>query len=173
MKNNNIRNIINPSELELLEENIVSINRVAKVVTGGRRFRFNSVVVVGDGKCHVGIGFGKANEVPSAVNKAKENAKKNIFRVCVINGTIPHEIYIKFGATKLLLKPASPGTGIIAGAPVRAVLEQVGIKNILSKLTGSTNAINVVKAVSKGLQSLRDPVTVARERGVTLKELFN
>ena len=170
---NKVRNIINPSELELLEENIICINRVAKVVTGGRRFRFNSVVAVGDGKGHVGIGFGKANEVPSAVNKAKENAKKNIFKVHVINGTIPHEIFIKFGATKLLLKPASPGTGIIAGGAVRNVLEQVGVTDILSKLTGSTNVINVVNAVEKGLRSLRDPITVARQRGVTVKELFS
>ena len=170
---NKIRNIIYPSELELLEENIVCINRVAKVVTGGRRFRFNSVVACGDGNGHVGIGFGKANEVPSAVNKAKENAKKNIFKVHVINGTIPHEIFIKFGATKLLLKPASPGTGIIAGGAVRNVLEQVGITDILSKLTGSTNTINVVNAVEKGLKSLRDPITVARQRGVTVKELFS
>ena len=170
---NKVRNIINPSELELLEENIVCINRVAKVVTGGRRFRFNSVVACGDGKGHIGIGFGKANEVPSAVNKAKENAKKNIFKVHIITGTNPHEIVVKFGATKLLLKPASPGTGIIAGGAVRNVLEQVGVTDILSKLTGSTNVINVVNAVEKGLKSLRDPITVARQRGVTDKELFS
>jgi len=170
---NKIRNIINPSELELLEENIVCINRVAKVVTAGRRFRFNSVVACGDGKGHVGIGFGKANEVPSAVNKAKENAKKNIFKVHLINGTIPHEVFIKFGATRLLLKPASPGTGIIAGGAVRNVLEQVGVTDILSKLTGSTNVINVVNAVAKGLKSLRDPITVARQRGISVKELFS
>ena len=169
---NKIKNIINPSELELLEENIVSINRVAKVVTGGRRFRFNSVVAIGDGKGSIGIGFGKANEVPSAVNKAKENAKKNIFKVHIINGTIPHEVFVKFGATKLLLKPASPGTGIIAGGAVRSVLEQVGVTDILSKLTGSTNNINVVNAVAKGLKSLRDPIVVARQRGITVKQLF-
>lgn len=167
-----VRHIINPSELELLEENIICINRVAKVITGGRRFRFNSVVACGDGKGHLGIGFGKANEVPSAVNKAKENAKKNLFRVNIMNGTIPHKVFIKFGATRLLLKPASPGTGIIAGGPVRAVMEQVGITDILSKITGSTNSINVVHAVAKGLKSLRDPLTVARQRGITVKELF-
>ncbi|MDP6569705.1 MAG: 30S ribosomal protein S5 [Candidatus Marinimicrobia bacterium] len=163
---------INPTELELKEETVVCINRVSKATTGGRSMRFNSVVVVGDGNGHVGIGFGKANEVASAVNKARENAKKRIFRTPLINGTIPHRIDIKYGAVRLMLKPASPGTGIIAGGPVRAVLEQVGISNILSKNTGSTNAINVVKAVEQGLRDLRDPLKVSRQRGVTLKELF-
>ena len=163
---------INPTELELKEETVVCINRVSKATTGGRSMRFNSVVVVGDGNGHVGIGFGKANEVASAVNKARENAKKRIFRAPLINGTIPHRIDIKYGAVRLMLKPASPGTGIIAGGPVRAVLEQVGISNILSKNTGSTNAINVVKAVEQGLRDLRDPLKVSRQRGVTLKELF-
>ena len=134
--------------------------------------RFNSVVVVGDGNGHVGLGFGKANEVASAVNKARENAKKSIFKVTLINGTIPHRIDIKFSSVRLMLKPASPGTGIIAGGPVRAIMEQLGITNILSKNTGSTNAINVVKAVAHGLKTLRDPLTVARQRGITLKELF-
>ena len=163
---------INPTELELKEETVVCINRVSKATTGGRSMRFNSVVVVGDGNGHVGIGFGKANEVAAAVNKARENAKKRIFRAPLINGTIPHRIDIKYGAVRLMLKPASPGTGIIAGGPVRAVLEQVGISNILSKNTGSTNAINVVKAVEQGLRDLRDPLKVSRQRGVTLKELF-
>ena len=163
---------INPTELELKEETVVCINRVSKATTGGRSMRFNSVVVVGDGNGHVGIGFGKANEVASAVNKARENAKKRIFRAPLINGTIPHRIDIKYGAVRLMLKPASPGTGVIAGGPVRAVLEQVGISNILSKNTGSTNAINVVKAVEQGLRDLRDPLKVSRQRGVTLKELF-
>ena len=134
--------------------------------------RFNSVVVVGDGKGHVGLGFGKANEVASAVNKARENAKKAIFKVILINGTIPHRIDIKYSSVRLMLKPASPGTGIIAGGPVRAIMEQLGITNILSKNTGSTNAINVSKAVAHGLKTLRDPLTVARQRGITLKELF-
>ena len=164
---------INPTELDLQEETVVCINRVSKATTGGRSMRFNSLVVVGDGKGHVGIGFGKANEVASAVNKAKENAKKRIFKTPLINGTIPHKINIKYGAVRLMLKPASPGTGIIAGGPVRAVMEQMGIANILSKNTGSTNAINVVKAVEQGLKDLRDPIKVSRQRGVSLKELFN
>ena len=164
---------INPTELELQEETVICINRVSKATTGGRAMRFNSVVVVGDGKGHVGLGFGKANEVASAVNKARENAKKSIFKVHLINGTIPHRLDIKFSSVRLMLKPASPGTGIIAGGPVRAIMEQLGIANILSKNTGSTNAINVVKAVAHGLKTLRDPLTVARQRGITLKELFN
>ena len=164
---------INPTEIDLNEETVVCINRVSKATTGGRKMRFNSLVVVGDGKGHVGIGFGKANEVASAVNKAKENAKKRIFKSPLINGTIPHKINIKYGAVRLMVKPASPGTGIIAGGPVRAVMEQIGITNILSKNTGSTNAINVVKAVEQGLKNLRDPIKVSRQRGVSLKELFS
>ena len=164
---------INPTELDLQEETVICINRVSKATTGGRSMRFNCVAVVGDGKGHVGLGFGKANEVASAVNKARENAKKSIFKVHLVNGTIPHKIDIKYSAVRLMLKPASPGTGIIAGGPVRAIMEQLGIANILSKNTGSTNAINVVKAVEYGLKRLRDPLTVARQRGITLKELFN
>jgi small subunit ribosomal protein S5 len=164
---------INPTELELKEETVVCINRVSKATTGGRSMRFNSLVVVGDGKGHVGIGFGKANEVASAVNKAKENAKKRIFKAPLINETIPHKIDIKYGAVRLMLKPASPGTGVIAGGPVRAVMEQIGIANILSKNTGSTNKINVVKAVEYGLKQLRDPLLVSRQRGISVKELFN
>jgi len=167
-----LKNFINPTELELQEETVVCINRVSKATTGGRAMRFNSLVVVGDGKGHVGLGFGKANEVASAVNKARENAKKSIFKVNLINGTIPHRIDIKYSSVRLMLKPASPGTGIIAGGPVRAIMEQIGIANILSKNTGSTNAINVAKAVAYGLQQLRDPLTVARQRGITLRELF-
>ena len=163
---------INPTELELQEETVICINRVSKATTGGRAMRFNSVVVVGDGKGHVGLGFGKANEVASAVNKARENAKKSIFKISLINGTIPHRIDIKYSSVRLMLNPASPGTGIIAGGPVRAIMEQLGITNILSKNTGSTNAINVTKAVIHGLRSLRDPLMVARQRGITLKELF-
>ena len=163
---------INPTEIELNDETVVCINRVSKATTGGRKMRFNSVVVVGDSKGHIGVGFGKAAEVASAVNKAKENAKKSIFKAPLINGTIPHKIDIKYGSVRLMLKPASPGTGVIAGGPVRAVMEQVGITDILTKNTGSTNKINVVKAAIKGLQSLRDPLAVARQRGITVKELF-
>ena len=167
-----MRKIINPTDLELNEEIVVCINRVSKATTGGRTMSFNAVVAVGDGSCHVGIGLGKAKEVASAVNKAKENAKKNIHRFPIINGTIPHMVKIKFGSVKLMLKPASAGTGVIAGGAVRAVLEQVGITDILTKNTGSTNNINVVKAVMKGLGSLRDAAEVARQRGITIKELF-
>ena len=164
---------INPAELDLKEENLIQINRVAKVITGGRRFSFNAIVTVGDGQGHVGIGFGKANEVASAINKAKENAKKNLFKTSVINGTIPHEIIAKFGASKVMLKPASPGTGLIASAAIRAVLEQAGYTDVLSKITGSTNALNVVRATAKALMSLKDAIQVARKRGITVKELFN
>ncbi|MCH8023409.1 MAG: 30S ribosomal protein S5 [Candidatus Marinimicrobia bacterium] len=164
---------INPAELDLKEESLIQINRVAKVITGGRRFSFNAIVTVGDGNGHVGIGFGKANEVASAINKAKDNAKKNLFKTSVINGTIPHEIIAKFGASKVLLKPASPGTGLIAGAAIRAVLAQAGYTDVLSKITGSTNALNVVRATEKALKSLKDAIAVARKRGITVKELFS
>tara|TARA_B100000700_G_C15001889_1_gene836689 strand:- start:481 stop:987 length:507 start_codon:yes stop_codon:yes gene_type:complete len=168
-----MRTFISPTELDLKEENVISIKRISKATTGGRSMRFNCVVAVGDGNGHVGLGFGKAIDVASAVNKAKEDAKKNIFKAPIINSTIPHELKIKYGSVRLILKPASPGTGIIAGGSVRAVLELVGVKNILSKVSGSTNPVNVVKAVQKGLMELRDPLMVARNRGINLKELFN
>lgn len=164
---------INPAELDLKEESLVQINRVAKVITGGRRFSFNSIVSVGDGNGYVGVGFGKANEVASAINKAKEDAKKSLVKAPIFNGTIPHVVNAKFGASRVLLKPASPGTGLIAGAPVRAVLEQAGYTDVLTKCTGSTNAINVVRATIKGLTSLKDAHTVAQRRGMTVKELFS
>ena len=164
---------INPTEIEFKEETVVCINRVSKATTGGRAMRFNSVVTVGDGKGHFGIGFGKANEVASAVSKAKENAKKNIIKAPIINGTIPHRIDVKYKSVKLMLKPASPGTGIIAGGAVRAIMEQVGITDILTKNTGSTNSINVVKAVVKGLKELRDAFMIAKFRNVKVDELFN
>ena len=162
---------INPTELDLQEETVVCINRVSKATTGGRKMRFNSVVVVGDGKGHVGLGFGKANEVASAVNKARENAKKSIFKVNLINGTIPHRIDIKYSSVRLMLKPASPGTGIIAGGPIRAACEVVGIKDIVAKSMGSSNPINVLRACIKGLRSQNSPKFIANLRGKTISEI--
>jgi small subunit ribosomal protein S5 len=164
---------INPSELELKDEKVVKIRRVANVVTGGRRFSFNSVVVVGDGKGHVGVGFGKANQVIDAINKGRDDAKKNIVKINIVNGTIPFEIQAKYGAAIVHLKPASQGTGIIAGGPVRAVMEQVGISNILAKSMGSPNPFNLVKATLRGLIKLEDAITVAKRRGITMQEVFN
>lgn len=164
---------INPSELELKDEKVVKIRRVANVVTGGRRFSFNSVVVVGDGKGHVGVGFGKANQVIDAINKGRDDAKKNIVKINIVNGTIPFEIQVKYGAAIVHLKPASQGTGIIAGGPVRAVMDQVGISNILAKSMGSPNPYNLVKATLKGLIELEDAITVAKRRGITMQEVFN
>ena len=160
------------NELELKEEKVVQISRVAKVVKGGKRFSFNAIVVVGDGKGHVGIGLGKANEVTDAITKGKENAKKNIVYVPIIKGTIPHEVMSKFGAGKIFLKPASPGTGVIAGGPVRAILVAAGVQDILSKSYGSSNAHNVVKATMKGLMSLKDAIGIAKKRGVGVGEVF-
>lgn len=165
--------IIDPTELELQEETVIKVNRVAKVVAGGRRFRFNALVSVGDGKGHVGLGHGKANEVLAAITKAKEDAKKNMFRIPLIKGTIPHKIIGKFGSSKVLLKPASPGTGIIAGGVVRALLEQAGITDILTKRYGSSNANNIVRSAEVALRNLKDPVSIANKRGITIREIFN
>ena len=165
--------IINPAELDLKEEAVVRINRVAKVTSRGKRFSFSTIVVVGDGMGHVGVGLGKANEVISSISKAKDRAKRNIFKSTIINGTIPHKIVGRYGASRVLLKPAAPGTGIIAGAPVRAVMEQVGVNNILTKRYGSSNPMNIVRATINALENLQDAVNIANKRGVKVKDVFS
>ncbi|MDP8267826.1 MAG: 30S ribosomal protein S5 [Candidatus Tenebribacter davisii] len=159
------------NEPEFAVEKIVDTNRVAKVVKGGRNFSFNATVVVGDKEGKIGVGTGKANEIVNAIKKAKGRAGKTMFTIPIVKGTIPHEIIGRFGASRIMLKPASPGTGIIAGGPARAILEAAGIQDILTKSLGSNTSANVVKATVNGLQKLRTISQVARLRGKTIEEI--
>lgn len=159
-------------ETELIDK-VVFINRVAKVVKGGRRFRFSALVVVGDGKGLVGVGYGKATEVPEAIRKGIENAKKSLYRIPLKGSTLHHQVMGRWGAAKVLLKPASPGTGVIAGGPVRALMEALGVKDILTKCIGTNNPNNVLKAVMQGLLSIRSPEDIAKVRGKKVSEILH
>ncbi len=159
---------IDPNKLSL-EERVVQINRVAKVVKGGRRFSFSAVIVVGDGAGHVGVGLGKAGEVPEAIRKGVEDAKKNLILIPMVGTTIPHEIKVEYAASSVLLKPASQGTGVVAGGSVRAVVESAGIRDILSKVHGSTNPVNVTRATLEALRSLHSAEELGARRGVVLR----
>ncbi len=159
-------------EVEEITSQVVNINRVAKVVKGGRRFSFTALVVAGDGKGRVGIGYGKAREVPLAIDKATQRAKKSMFEVPIVGTTIPHQVVGKFGASQVLIKPASPGTGIIAGGAVRPIMELAGIKDVLAKSLGSNNPLNVVKATINGLMMLKSASEVAHLRGKRVEEII-
>jgi small subunit ribosomal protein S5 len=161
---------MNPEELELVDR-VAHINRVAKVVKGGRRFSFSALVVVGNGKGVVGFGLGKANEVPEAIRKGIDQAKKSLIEVPLAEGSIPYEVLGRFGASKVLLKPASAGTGVIAGGSVRAVVESAGIENILTKCLGSRNPHNLIKATINGLRQLKTPDQISGKRGKTVAEI--
>lgn len=163
---------VTSTDLEL-KDRLVTVKRVTKVTKGGRHFSFAALVVVGNENGIVGIGLGKAKEVSEAIRKAIEDAKKNLVKVAILKNTIPHEQEGKYGASKVLIKPAAPGTGVIAGGAMRAVLESVGIKDVLAKCKGSTNPHNVVKATMNALMKLRDPYTIAQQRGITLEKVFN
>ena len=166
------KKIIKASDIDL-KEKVVTIKRVAKVVKGGRRFSFSAIVVVGDGNGVVGYGLGKANEVTDAITKGIDDAKKNLVKVPVFKGTVPHEALGKYGGGLVLVKPASEGTGVIAGGAMRAVFESAGIHNVLAKSKGSSNPHNVVKATFNALLQMRDPLAVAQQRGVELSKVFN
>jgi small subunit ribosomal protein S5 len=166
-----LRKKANTDKIELVEK-IVKINRVAKVVKGGRRFSFNALAVIGDANGHVGVGFGKANEVPDAIDKSKEDAKKNVYKINLRKSTIPHFVIGRYKSARVLLKPAAPGTGIIAGTSVRAVCERVGISDILTKSQGSRNPVNLVKATMNGLLQLRSLEEASKLRDVSISKLW-
>ncbi len=163
---------MNSTEVEL-KDKLVAINRVTKVTKGGRNFSFSAIVVVGDENGLVGHGLGKANEVTEAISKAVDDAKKNVIRVAVVNNTVPHSVLVKSDGAKVFLKPASEGTGVIAGGAMRAVLESAGIHNVLAKSQGSSNPHNVVKATIKALAQMKDANAIARKRGISLDKVFN
>ena len=167
-----MKNIKVNTDVEL-KDRLVAINRVTKVTKGGRTFTFAAIVVVGDGNGTIGWGLGKAGEVTAAIAKGVEAAKKNLVRVPVLKGTIPHEVEVRFGGAHVLLRPASAGTGVVAGGAMRAVLESVGIKDVLAKSKGSSNPHNLVKATIKALEELRDAKTIAQNRGITMDRVFN
>ena len=171
MANTNVKRV-KTSVLEL-KDRLVAINRVTKVTKGGRHFRFAAIVVVGDENGVVGYGLGKANEVTAAIQKGIEDAKKNLVKIPVIGGTIPHEQIAKFGGAEVFMKPAAPGTGVKAGGAMRAVFESVGVQNVLAKSKGSSNPHNLVKATVEALTQMRDAYTVAGLRGVTMNQVFN
>ena len=164
--------IIDPNQLEDLTERVIFINRVAKVVKGGRRFSFSALVVVGDGHGHVGVGLGKANEVPDAIRKGNERAKKSLFRVPLVGNTIPHLVNGHHGAGRVMLRPASEGTGVIAGGAMRAILEAAGVKDVLAKIIGTTNPHNVLNATVDALRQLEDAQMVGARRGRTAEEVL-
>lgn len=173
MKNIQSSRRVKTTDVEL-QERLVKVNRVAKVVKGGRRFSFGAIVVVGDGHGIVGCGLGKANEVSNAITKGVDDAKKNLIRVPITpKGSIPHETVTKYGAAKILLKPAAPGTGVLAGGAMRAVLESAGIKDVVGKSLGTSNPHNVIKATIKALAEMRDARTIADQRGISLSTVFN
>lgn len=171
MANVNVRRV-KSSDIEL-KDKLVAVNRVTKVTKGGRAFTFTAIVVVGNEKGVVGYGLGKAKEVTDAITKAIDDAKKNLVKVCIVNGTVPHAQEGKYGGSQVFLKPASHGTGVIAGGAMRSVLESVGVTDVLAKSKGSSNPHNVVKATMDALMKMRDAITVAQQRGITMEKVFN